>query len=193
MMSAARRSALLRAPLAAVARPRSPPARRRDGARAALAASLSAAAAAAAATTERTRLDCLEHDPRDYDLYIRNPTADDLPRLMERFEEHGEEVWPWIWTHPNEDGPHHVFVGVDRTILERIRELRKMSPKNNILLIARDEDLRRAAADGDCGDVCEEGLVGVVSDATLRLLNVEAKLLMLSDERVLAFDYLTII
>ena len=33
-------------------------------------------------------------------------------KLLNQFDEHGKEVWPWIWTHPNANGPHFVFIGV---------------------------------------------------------------------------------
>ena len=44
--------------------------------------------------TMTTQMDYLQHDPEDYDIYINNPTAKDLPYLLNQFEEHGKEVWP---------------------------------------------------------------------------------------------------
>ena len=38
----------------------------------------------------------------------------DLTALLEVWtESDGEETWPWVWTWRNENGPHHVFVGID--------------------------------------------------------------------------------
>mmetsp|Transcript_3224 Transcript_3224/g.7350 ORF Transcript_3224/g.7350 Transcript_3224/m.7350 type:complete len:239 (-) Transcript_3224:13-729(-) len=142
--------------------------------------------------TMTTRMDYLEHDPMDYDVYLSNPTADDLPYLLNQFDEHGKEVWPWIWTHPNETGPHFVFVGVNVDALHRIRELRSQSPSNNILVIASEESMVEAANEAGDPDIYDETYCGVVTDASVRLLNAEAKILMLSDERVIAFDSLTI-
>jgi hypothetical protein len=62
-------------------------------------------------TTRRARLDYWDHDPNDFDYYVVNPTADDLPTLLRKFDHDGLDVWPWIWTQPNEHGPHYVFVG----------------------------------------------------------------------------------
>ena len=139
-----------------------------------------------------TQMDYLEHDPQDYDIYIKNPTAEDLPYLLSQFDEHGKEVWPWIWTHPNATGPHFVFVGVTHDTLRRIRQLRSISSTYNILLIASEKSIRKAAKEVDDPNIYEETFCGIVTDASLELLNVEAKILMLSDERVIAFDSLTI-
>ena len=143
-------------------------------------------------TTMTTRMDYLEHDPQDYDIYISNPTANDLPYLLNQFDEHGKEVWPWIWTQRNETGPHFVFVGVNIDTLDRIRRLRLKSPTYNILLIASEESIREAATEAGDPTIYDDTHCGIVSDASLKLLNVEAKILMLSDERVIAFDSLTI-
>lgn len=143
--------------------------------------------------TIKTQMDYLEHDYQDYDIYIKNPTAKDLPYLLNQFDEHGKEVWPWIWTHPNDAGPHFVFVGVNVDTLNQIRRLRSKSTSYNILVIASEESMIRAANEAGDPNVYEETHCGIVTDATLELLNAEAKILMLSDERVISFDSLTII
>jgi hypothetical protein len=138
-----------------------------------------------------------EHDPNDFDYYVSHPTAEDLPDLLDRFDNHGQDVWPWIWTHPNENGPHHVFVGknIDADIVRRIQYLREESSRNNILILIQDdeESLKRVAASAGMDerffDKCH---CGVVTGVTLELLNATHKILMLDDERVVAFDYLTI-
>ena len=144
-------------------------------------------------TTITTQMDYLEHDANDYDIYIRNPTAKDLPYLLNQFDEHGKEVWPWIWTHPNDAGPHYVFIGVNVDTVEQIRKLRSKSISYNILVIASEESMIQAANEAGDPNVYEETHCGIVNDATLELLNSEAKILMLSDERVISFDSLTII
>ncbi len=143
--------------------------------------------------TITTQMDYLEHDEEDYDIYIKNPTAKDLPFLLNQFDEHGKEVWPWIWTHPNANGPHFVFIGVNVDTLEQIRKLRSKSPAYNILVIASENSIVEVANEAGDPNIYEETHCGIVSDATLKLLNVEAKILMLSDERVISFDSLTII
>jgi len=136
----------------------------------------------------KTRLEYWKHDKRDFDVYVENPTAQDLPRLLHQFDKQGLEVWPWIWTHPNENGPHYVFIGVSKDTIAHIERLRRESEQNNILIIASQQDLD-ACADPDVYHRCQCGLV---TDAKLQLLNHEAKILMLDDERVIAFDSLTI-
>lgn len=140
-----------------------------------------------------TQLEYWEHDPKDFDLYISKPTAKDLPILLQKFEEEGKEVWPWIWTHPNNDGPHYVFVGICEETLVRIQRLRDESNQNNILIIASEERLRAVANAKNDPNVYERCQCGLVIDSKVEILNHEAKILMLDDERVIAFDCLTIV
>eukprot|EP00977_Amphora_coffeiformis_P000876 scaffold190_cov171-Amphora_coffeaeformis.AAC.1 len=137
------------------------------------------------------RLDYWEHDEKDFDVYIKNPTADDLPILLKKFDEEGLEVWPWIWTHPNSNGPHFVFIGLNEFYVDEIKRIRAASPNNNILVVANEESLKKATKH-DPG-VLHQCQCGVVTDSSLALLNAKAKILMLKDERVIAYDYLTII
>lgn len=138
-----------------------------------------------------TRLDYWEHDPKDFDLYIKNPMGDDLPKLLHAFDNEGKEVWPWIWTHPNSDGPHFVFIGINEFYLQEIQRIRATSPNHNILIIADQQSLEKATQ-GD-PTILNKCQCGIVTDSTLALLNVQAKILMLKDERVIAYDHLTIV
>jgi hypothetical protein len=141
-----------------------------------------------------------EHDPSDFDVYLSHPTADDLPLLLHKFDREGQDVWPWIWTHPNDSGPHHVFViqgeNLSRDIMERIQLLRKASAQNNILILLDQEDdslLERSAKDhGMPPDMFRACHAGIVTGVKVELLNIPHKILMLDDERVIAFDYLTV-
>lgn len=137
------------------------------------------------------RLDYWEHDPKDFDVYIKNPTAEDLPMLLQKFDEEGKEVWPWIWTHPNANGPHFVFIGMNEFYVEEIKRIRATSPNHNILIIADEESLKKATKNDLA--VLDECHCGIVTDSRVSLLNVQAKILMLADERVIAYDYLTIV
>jgi hypothetical protein len=145
------------------------------------------------ASSSITRLEYWEHDPKDFDVYISNPTIKDLPILLHKFDKEGLEVWPWIWTHPNNDGPHHVFIGVDENSLVRIQQLRDDSNQNNILIIASEENLRDVASARNDPNIYERCQCGIVVDSKVKLLNHEAKILMLDDERVVAFDCLTLV
>jgi hypothetical protein len=139
-----------------------------------------------------------KHDPADFDYYVRHPTADDLPVLLEKFDHQQQEVWPWIWTHPNDNGPHHVFVGKALTaeLLEKLERIRAESPQNNILLLLSTPEENATTVpgmqQGTVATILERCHCGVVTGAKLELLNAEHKILMLDDERVVAFDYLTI-
>jgi hypothetical protein len=126
------------------------------------------------------------HEKKDFDLYITNPTANDLPLLLREFQA-GKEVWPWIWCHPNENGPHHVFVVTDDLtdeILEQIHQLLKNSTNNNVLVVTSKDQLK---SPGGVPSMC-----GIVTGAQVTLLNTRDKILMLNDERVIAFDRLVV-
>lgn len=101
---------------------------------------------------------------------------------MQKFQE-GKEVWPWIWCQPNENGPHHVFVGsLADSVLQQIQELLQ-NPSNNVLIITTSEELSRVSS--SMVERC-----GIVTDASVSLINAKDKILMLDDERVIAFDHL---
>jgi hypothetical protein len=139
---------------------------------------------------QTARLDYYVHDPADFDYYVTKPTIHDLPVLLHKFE-NGEDVWPWIWAHPNADGPHFVFIGVTSVTIHQIRAIHKANPNNhNILVVASDQSLKEAAVNDP--NVYEECQCGLVTDAGMTLLNHEAKILMLDDERVVTFDQLII-
>mmetsp|Transcript_27099 Transcript_27099/g.65769 ORF Transcript_27099/g.65769 Transcript_27099/m.65769 type:complete len:179 (-) Transcript_27099:246-782(-) len=141
-----------------------------------------------------TKLDYYEHDESEFDYYVKNPTVEDLPVLLRKFDDENQDVWPWIWTHPNRDnGPHYVFIGMNAKTIGRIQEIRRQSLNHNLLVIASQEVLEEAAREaGVSFDVYHDCHCGMVTDAELQLLHVKSKILMLDDERVIAFDYLTI-
>ncbi|CAJ1945450.1 unnamed protein product [Cylindrotheca closterium] len=141
-----------------------------------------------------TKLDYYEHDASEFDYYVKNPTVEDLPILLKKFDDENLDVWPWIWTHPNSDnGPHYVFLGMDAKTIGRIQEIRSQSPNHNLLVIASREVLEQAAKEaGVPFGVYHDCHCGMVTDAELQLLHVKSKILMLDDERVIAFDYLII-
>merc|ERR1711920_284177 len=124
----------------------------------------------------------------------RTPDSSTFTRL-EHWEHNPEnlEVWPWVWTHPNENGPHHVFVGINGDSLLEIQRLRDESDQNNILVIASKERLEEVANANDDPGIYERCQCGLVVDSKVELLNHEAKILMLDDERVIAFDRLTLV
>ena len=125
----------------------------------------------------------------DYDVYVRNPRVTDLRRLVRLWEE-GIEVWPWVWTWRNAHGPHHVYIGVTSDCaaeIERLAERNASGFPNNVTIVASNDELKRLQpmekwSNWQCG----------VIDGKVALLDVEAKILMLEDERIICFDRLVI-
>jgi hypothetical protein len=75
---------------------------------------------------------------RDFDIYIdkHDVQVSDLWKLVRAFQRDGLEVWPWVWTQPNNDGPHHVFVGpVTVDTVNQIQYVKRHIPNVNILVI----------------------------------------------------------
>ena len=100
----------------------------------------------------------------------------------------GQEVWPWIWTQPNSNGPHHVFVGpISIEDIKQIKKLKETIPNCNLLVITTEESLQ-SLPEG------EESLYqyecGLVIDTPVTLLDSENKILMLEDERVINYTML---
>ena len=123
----------------------------------------------------------------DYDMYIDNPTSSDLIKLY-KAHQNGNEVWPWIWTQTNTNGPHHVFVGpISIEDLKQIKKLKDTIPNCNLLVITTNESLQ-SLPEG------EESLYqyecGLVIDTPVTLLDSENKILMLEDERVINYTKL---
>jgi len=121
----------------------------------------------------------------EYDVYVRHPRVEDLKILVERFEKGGQDVWPWVWTWRNANGPHHVYLGLTRDCVGDIERLSREN--NNVLVIASERECSRVAtaeqlASWQCG----------VIDGKIKLLDVENKMLMLADERIICFDRLII-
>lgn len=128
-----------------------------------------------------------EQDHEEFDYYVHSPTVNDLPVLLAKFEVDGLDVWPWVWVHGNENGPHHVFVGINDHVLKRLKDLRTASPQNNLLLIVSNE--REVA---EYSVLLNDSHCGVIV-GSVELLHPGEKLLMLKDERIIAFDTLTIV
>lgn len=123
----------------------------------------------------------------DFDIYLDQTSQADLIRLF-RAHQSGLEVWPWIWTQPNESGPHHVFLGpVTETTLEQIRQVKRQIPNVNILVVTDQTSLDRLQGG-------EEALYpyecGLVVDTPVELTDLTNKLIMLQDERIINYTIL---
>ena len=136
------------------------------------------------ATSESTSTD--NNASSGYDIYISNPVTNDLKKLVKEFE-NGKEVWPWVWTWRNANGPHHVFVGVNSDTIYEIERLARDDVRNNITLIESEAELLQLRP-MKFYEKCQCGMI----DEQVRLMDVRAKIMMLEDERIICFDRCTI-
>ena len=140
------------------------------------------------ATCEDDRLERQGFDRKNFDIYLDNATKKDLKFLLEQFE-NGLETWPWIWTWRNNNGPHYVFIGTDKSSDEKIQQLANENVRNNILVVT-DNKSRLLHSDRE---FYYKNRCGLIEDVTVSEMDVEEKIIMLSDERVIVFDELHIV
>ena len=121
------------------------------------------------------------HSADDFDIYLTSVKKEDLKFLF-RANQEGLDVWPWIWTQPNESGPHHVFVGkIEEEQLEEIKKLKESVHNINILVISDSESV------GKIVDRLYELECGIVLDTQIELADLENRMIMLEDERIICF------
>ena len=140
------------------------------------------------ARCEEDKLERQGFTRESFDVYIENPTKEDLKGLLQQFEE-GKEVWPWIWTWRNANGPHYVFVGTDSCSDEKIKQLANASVRNNILVIT-DNKSRLLHSDRE---FYYKHRCGLIENVSIAEMDTEEKIIMLDDERVIVFDELHIV
>jgi hypothetical protein len=122
------------------------------------------------------------HNADTFDIYLTSVKREDLKFLFRAFQE-GLDVWPWIWTQPNESGPHHVFVGkLEEGQLEEIKQLKESTPNINILVISDSESVQKLGIDRLYELEC-----GIVLDTQIVLADMENRMIMLEDERIICF------
>jgi hypothetical protein len=125
------------------------------------------------------------HNVDDFDIYLTSVKKEDLKFLFRAYQE-GLDVWPWIWTQPNESGPHHVFVGkIEERQLEEIKKLKESIFNINILVISDSESVEKLGIDRLYELEC-----GIVLDTQIELADLENRMIMLEDERIICFTRL---
>jgi len=123
----------------------------------------------------------------DFDLYIAKPLRRDLIDLYNA-NQNGKNVWPWIWTQHNSNGPHHVFVGkVTMEQIGKIKNLRQNVPNVNILVITDGESVKQLEGGVHCLNELECGLV---IDTNVQITDHDNQMIMLEDERIICFTQL---
>ena len=142
-------------------------------------------------------------DRSDFDIYLTKPTKEDLLPLLTEYTVNNKNVWPWIWTWHNINGPHYVFVGTNPAINKRIEELASSSPQNNIIVITNnndDDDSSSSSITGGNKHVLTKDAsyyytnrCGIIENVTIREIDITNKIILLSDERILCFTELYIV
>lgn len=142
-------------------------------------------------------------DRSDFDIYLTRPTKEDLLPLLTEYTINNKNVWPWIWTWHNINGPHYVFVGTNPAINKRIEELASSSPRNNIIVITNsnndDDDNSSSSTGGNKHALTKDASYyytnrcGIIENVTIREIDVTNKIILLSDERILCFTELYIV
>ena len=148
-------------------------------------------------------------DRSDFDIYLTRPTKEDLLPLLTEYTINNKNVWPWIWTWHNINGPHYVFVGTNPAINKRIEELASSSPRNNIIVITNNNSNNHADDNSSSSSSSSTGgnkhaltkdasyyytnRCGIIENVTIREIDVTNKIILLSDERILCFTELYIV
>ena len=141
-------------------------------------------------------------DRSDFDIYLTKPTKEDLLPLLTEYTINNKNVWPWIWTWHNINGPHYIFVGTNPAINKRIEELASSSPQNNIIVITNNNnyDNNSSSSRGGNKHVLTKDAsyyytnrCGIIENVTIREIDVTNKIILLSDERILCFTELYIV
>ena len=113
--------------------------------------------------------------------------AHGLAGIVQRWKETGADSWPWVWCWRNENGPLYVFVGCNAQTIERIEQLARENPNRNFVLVCPE---REAARHADLARF-HRCRVGIVESPVVEL-DLENRICMLRDERVLEFDELVV-
>jgi hypothetical protein len=141
----------------------------------------------------------------DFDIYLTHPTKDDLLPLLNEYTINNKNVWPWIWTWHNINGPHYIFVGTNTAMNNRIVQLANDSPRNNIIVITNNNDNNNdnsssAGSSGSTKHVLTKDVsfyytnrCGIIENVTIQEIDVVNKIILLSDERILCFTELYIV
>eukprot|EP00948_MAST-09A_sp_MAST-9A-sp1_P001611 g1611.t1 len=115
----------------------------------------------------------------------------DLEGIVEWWKENpNEECWPWVWTWHNENGPHYVFYGVSEHTLQMCNAISEASPQNNLtLILSSASDEQNAKKYGGIA-AFEKARCAIITGKTIVQHDCKTRHIMLSDERIIAFDEL---
>ena len=117
--------------------------------------------------------------------------AHDLPALVALWRASPDaETWPWVWCQHNPTGPHHVFVGFSgaRTLAAIAGASADAGNNLTVIITPRDDE---ALARAGVSDAVLHGLRCAIVRSSVAQVDAEARLLMLEDERIVAYDFAT--
>lgn len=117
-------------------------------------------------------------------------SAWDLPALVALWRSSPDETWPWVWCAHNPTGPHHVFVGFGGACTLAAIASASADAGNNVTVVLTPRDDAALARVG-VTDATLFGLRCAVVRATVAQVDAPTELLMLSDERIVAYDFAT--
>lgn len=108
----------------------------------------------------------------------------DLPSLVTLWENDTNESWPWVWCWKNQNGPHTVFIGVNEETLKLVERVCAIDNRQNLTLIVNDvTDIEKHASIHEF----YKNRCAVIA-GSVRQIDVNSKVLMLYDERIICFD-----
>jgi hypothetical protein len=109
-----------------------------------------------------------------------------LNELVKLWEEtDGEETWPWVWCLRNPVGPHHVFIGISKQSLELASKICNEDRNNNLTIVVKSLADIEAFAPVSEFYKCRCGVIECQVEQT----DVEHRMIMLKDERIICFDH----
>ena len=112
----------------------------------------------------------------------------DLKELINIWEKNSaEESWPWVWCWHNPVGPHHVFIQVSKDTLNQTMRISRENERNNITVVVKSIDDLKAC------DLTPEMLYknrcAIIEGVAIQQFDAKNKIIMLNDERIIAYDY----
>ncbi len=112
----------------------------------------------------------------------------DLKGLMNVWENSsGEESWPWVWCWHNPVGPHHVFIQVSKDTLHQTSRICRESERNNLTVVVRSmNDLKSFDL---TPEMLYKNRCAIIEGVSMQQIDTENKIMMLNDERIIAYDH----
>lgn len=121
-------------------------------------------------------------------VYFRKVKKEwDLIGILRHWQQSEDETWPWVWCQPNPNGPHAVFIGIDKSTLCTCESLSAASPQQNLTLVVEDfNEIREAGL--EASEFYRNRCAIIKSKP--KQIDLQHRILMLEDERIVCYDSL---